>query len=139
MSLCASNWRKIIGANLFLLMSKTVITLWHLTMSKPRVQSKPNTLESSLSPLESATKLLFILAVLGGATMINGNIEFSRYPRIHLDLFVHGQKEILKFLIDTIVLSNGEEPAVGTRLLKDCVMTMNFIDNKLMIDKPLSN
>jgi predicted aspartyl protease len=124
--------------------------------------------------------------------MINGNIEFSRYPRIHLDLIVHGQKESLKFLIDTgfdselalsynqadlyelellqsvrvtyadgesneeliavgkigwfgqerevrIVLSNDEEPAIGTRLFKGCVMTMNFIDDKLMIDKPLSH
>jgi predicted aspartyl protease len=37
-----------------------------------------------------------------------------------------------------VILSNDEEPAIGTRLLKGCVMNMNFIDNKLTIDKPLS-
>ncbi len=36
-----------------------------------------------------------------------------------------------------IILSNDEEPAIGTRLLKSCVMNMNFIDNTLTIDKPL--
>jgi hypothetical protein len=37
------------------------------------------------------------------------------------------------------VLSNDEEPAIGTRLLKGCVMMMGFIDDKLTIDKPLAN
>lgn len=36
-----------------------------------------------------------------------------------------------------IILSNDEEPAIGTRLLKGCVMTMNFIEDKLTIGKPL--
>ncbi len=34
------------------------------------------------------------------------------------------------------ILSNDEEPAIGTRLLQGCVMNMNFIDNTLTIDKP---
>jgi len=37
-----------------------------------------------------------------------------------------------------IILSNDEESALGTRLLKGCVMTMNFIANTLTIDKPQS-
>lgn len=36
-----------------------------------------------------------------------------------------------------VALSEDEDPALGTRLLKGCVMTMNFIDNTLTIDKPL--
>lgn len=36
-----------------------------------------------------------------------------------------------------IILSGDEEPSIGTRLLNGCVMTMNFIDNTLAIDKPL--
>jgi predicted aspartyl protease len=36
-----------------------------------------------------------------------------------------------------VILSNDEEPALGTRLLKSCVMNMNFIDDTLTIDKPL--
>lgn len=36
-----------------------------------------------------------------------------------------------------VILSNDEEPAIGTRLLKGCVMNMSFIDNTLTIDKPL--
>jgi predicted aspartyl protease len=35
-----------------------------------------------------------------------------------------------------IILSNDEEPAIGTRLLKGCVMNMNFIDDTLTIDRP---
>lgn len=35
-----------------------------------------------------------------------------------------------------VVLSNDEEPAIGTRLLKGCLMNMNFIDDTLTIDKP---
>jgi len=37
-----------------------------------------------------------------------------------------------------IIFSNDEEPAIGTRLLNGCVMTMNFIGNTLTIDKPQS-
>lgn len=37
-----------------------------------------------------------------------------------------------------IVLSNDEEPSLGTALLKGCLLNMNFIDNTLTIDKPLS-
>jgi predicted aspartyl protease len=36
-----------------------------------------------------------------------------------------------------IVLSADEEPSLGTGLLNGCVMTMNFIENTLTIDKPL--
>ncbi len=36
-----------------------------------------------------------------------------------------------------VVLSNDEEPAIGTRLLKGCMMTMNFIEDTLTIDKPV--
>jgi predicted aspartyl protease len=36
-----------------------------------------------------------------------------------------------------IVLTNDEEPAIGTHLLQGCVMTMDFIRNMLTIDKPL--
>jgi clan AA aspartic protease len=36
-----------------------------------------------------------------------------------------------------VILSNDEEPALGTRLLKGCVLNMNFIDDTLTIDKPL--
>jgi predicted aspartyl protease len=35
-----------------------------------------------------------------------------------------------------VIFSNDEEPAIGTRLLHGCVMTMNFIDDMLTIDKP---
>lgn len=35
-----------------------------------------------------------------------------------------------------VILSNDEEPAIGTRLLKGCVMTMNFINDILIIEKP---
>ncbi|MGH7595897.1 MAG: hypothetical protein ACREOI_06065 [bacterium] len=35
-----------------------------------------------------------------------------------------------------VVLSADEEPAIGTRLLKGCVMAMNFIEDTLTIDKP---
>jgi len=37
-----------------------------------------------------------------------------------------------------IVLSADEEPALGTSLLAGCVMTMNFIENSLTIEKPLA-
>ncbi|MFQ5632892.1 MAG: hypothetical protein ACE5I1_29335 [bacterium] len=36
-----------------------------------------------------------------------------------------------------IILSNDEEPAIGTRLLNGCVMTMDFIENTLSIEKPV--
>lgn len=36
-----------------------------------------------------------------------------------------------------IVLSNDEEPSLGTALLKGCLLNMDFIDNVLTIDKPL--
>jgi len=35
-----------------------------------------------------------------------------------------------------IILSDAEEPAIGTTLLKGCVLTMNFIQDVLTIDKP---
>lgn len=35
-----------------------------------------------------------------------------------------------------VVLSDDEEAAIGTRLLQGCIMTMNFIQNTLTIDKP---
>jgi len=35
-----------------------------------------------------------------------------------------------------VVLSDDEEPALGTRLLQGCIMTMDFIQNTLTIDKP---
>jgi len=35
-----------------------------------------------------------------------------------------------------IILSNDEEPAIGTRLLKGCVMNMDFIQNTVTIDEP---
>ncbi len=35
-----------------------------------------------------------------------------------------------------IVLSDDEEPAIGTRLLKGSIMTMNFVDNILAIALP---
>jgi len=37
-----------------------------------------------------------------------------------------------------VIFSNDEEPAIGTRLLNGCVMTMNFVANTLTIDKPQS-
>ncbi len=37
-----------------------------------------------------------------------------------------------------VILSDDEEPAIGTRLLKDCVMTMNFRNDTLIIEKPTS-
>ena len=36
-----------------------------------------------------------------------------------------------------VILSDDEEPAIGTRLLKDCVMTMDFRNDTLTIDKPM--
>jgi len=35
------------------------------------------------------------------------------------------------------ILSNDEEPALGTRLFSGCVVNMDFIQNQLTIDKPL--
>lgn len=35
-----------------------------------------------------------------------------------------------------IILSDDEEPALGTKLLKGCVMTMDFIQDALTIVKP---
>lgn len=35
-----------------------------------------------------------------------------------------------------VILSEDEEPAIGTKLLKGCVMTMDFIQDALTIDKP---
>jgi len=35
-----------------------------------------------------------------------------------------------------IALSEDDEPAIGTKLLKGCVMTMDFIQDALTIDKP---
>ncbi|MFQ5629805.1 MAG: hypothetical protein ACE5I1_13655 [bacterium] len=35
-----------------------------------------------------------------------------------------------------IILSNDEEPAIGTLLLQSCVMNMNFIEHTLTIEKP---
>lgn len=37
-----------------------------------------------------------------------------------------------------IVLTDDEEAALGTSLLKGCLMTMDFIHNTLTIDKPIS-
>ncbi len=36
-----------------------------------------------------------------------------------------------------VVLSNDEQPAIGTRLLSGCMMTMDFVHNTLTIDKSL--
>lgn len=35
-----------------------------------------------------------------------------------------------------IILSDDEEPAIGTRLLQGSIMTMNFVQNELMIALP---
>lgn len=35
-----------------------------------------------------------------------------------------------------VIFSDDEEPAIGTKLLKGCVMTMDFIQDALTIDKP---
>jgi predicted aspartyl protease len=35
-----------------------------------------------------------------------------------------------------VILSEDEEPAISTKLLKGCVMTMDFIQDALTIDKP---
>jgi hypothetical protein len=35
----------------------------------------------------------------------------------------------------TIALSNDEEPAIGTRLLQDSVVTLNFGNNRLTIEE----
>jgi clan AA aspartic protease len=35
-----------------------------------------------------------------------------------------------------VILSDDEQPAIGTKLLKGCVMTMDFIQDTLTIDKP---
>jgi hypothetical protein len=36
-----------------------------------------------------------------------------------------------------VIFSDGEEPAIGTRLLKDCVVTMNFRNDTLIIEEPM--
>lgn len=36
-----------------------------------------------------------------------------------------------------VILSDDEEPAIGTRLLKGCVMTIDFIQDALTIEKPI--
>lgn len=36
-----------------------------------------------------------------------------------------------------VVLSGDEQPAIGTRLLNRCIMTMDFVFNTVTIDKPL--
>ncbi len=45
----------------------------------------------------------------------------------------HGQWQTID-----VVLSNDEQPAIGTRLLNGCTMTMDFIQNTLTIDKPVA-
>jgi len=35
-----------------------------------------------------------------------------------------------------VILSNDDEPSIGTRLLQGCLMNMNFIQNLVTIDKP---
>ncbi len=35
-----------------------------------------------------------------------------------------------------VVLSGDREPSIGTRLLKGCLMNMDFIQNLVAIDKP---
>jgi hypothetical protein len=36
-----------------------------------------------------------------------------------------------------VVLSNDEQPAVGTRLLNACVLTMDFVHNTVTINKTI--
>lgn len=43
----------------------------------------------------------------------------------------HGQARRVQ-----VVLSDDEDPAIGTRLLKGSIMTMNFVDNSLTIALP---
>jgi predicted aspartyl protease len=79
--------------------------------------------------------------------MMTGKIEGGIYPRVLINAVTSSGNIVEKMLVDTgfdgdireveVILSNDEEPAIGTRLLKGCVMTMNFIEDTLTIDKPV--
>ncbi len=63
-------------------------------------------------------------------------IEYASGDKIE-ELYCRGKVLwFSKVMEGEFILSNDEEPALGTRLLNGCVMTMNFIDNVLTIDKP---
>ena len=49
----------------------------------------------------------------------------------HAKVKWHGQWQEID-----VALSADDEPAIGTRLLQGCIMTMDFIQNTVMIDKP---
>lgn len=62
--------------------------------------------------------------------MISGLIEDSLHPHIFQVKWHDLWQDI------DVVLSDDEESAIGTRLLQGCIMTMDFIQNTLTIDKP---
>jgi hypothetical protein len=62
--------------------------------------------------------------------MIIGKIDEELLCRAQVNW--HGQWQEID-----VVLSADEEPAIGTHLLKGCVMAMSFIEDTLTIDKPL--
>lgn len=49
----------------------------------------------------------------------------------HGEVFWHGETRIVE-----VVLSDDDEPAVGTALLQGCMVMMDFIHNTFNIDKP---
>ncbi len=64
-------------------------------------------------------------------------IRYADGERLHEPLCTarvlwHGKWRPIK-----IVLSNDEEPAIGTGLLQGSVVTMDFVKNKLTIEEPM--
>lgn len=49
----------------------------------------------------------------------------------HVQVNWHGQWQEFE-----VVLSDDREPSIGTRLLKGCLLNMDFIHNIVTIDKP---
>jgi hypothetical protein len=49
----------------------------------------------------------------------------------HGEIFWHGETRIVE-----VVLSDDDEPAIGTALLQGCMVMMDFIHNTFDIDKP---
>ncbi len=110
----------------------------------------PRILVSVVTPTENMVEKMLVDTGFDGDVAVHYNdadrlqleivdslvIEYASGDRIE-ELYCRGK--ILWFgkaLESEFILSNDEEPAIGTRLLNGCIMNMNFIDNRLAIDKP---
>ena len=70
------------------------------------------------------------LKAFGVASLDYANGEKADEPICHARVLWHG-----KWKRTTIALSKDEEPAIGTRLMQDLVVTLNFGTNKLTIEE----